>query len=188
MGVLADRYGLTDRTVREFELGLMERQSGPWVTIPVRDGQGKLINVKSRYIGRSPKINDAIKYLNWRGHGAAALYPAHRLPPPGSRVLIVCGMFDAIVGRQYGWDTVTSTAGVNVPWPPDWEDIAEHWDVTVLFDRGEEPWADRLAAQLGCRAVHLPAGLPPGTDLADMFTQHGWARWDLIGLLDWEEP
>jgi hypothetical protein len=183
--VLADRYGLRLATIRGYELGLDERRSGPWITIPIRDGNGKLINVRSRYIGRRARLHETgEKYRNWPGYGSPPhLYPANAMPSPGSRLLVCCGEFDVLTARANGVPAVTTTGGVDAPWPEEWADIAAHWRVTVLFDRGEERWADRLAADLGSHAVHMPRKLPPGTDVSDLFNKHRWSRRRLLRLL-----
>ena len=112
------------------------------------------------------------KYRNLRGRGEAALYPAHRLPAQGLAPTRLLREFDALAARQAGIAAVTTTGGADT-WPEGWDDLARHYCVTVTYDRGEEPWAERVADRLGARVIHLPADLPRGTDLARLSVERG---------------
>lgn len=171
---LAERYGLLPSTLREYEIGLDWRPDGPWVTIPIRDAAGALVNVRRRYIGGKPWLYETgRKYRNLTGRGEPRLYPANRLPLDGSRLLVCCGEFDALVFRQVtGLAAVTTTGGAS-NWPVGWDDLATRFDVTVTYDRGEEPFAEVVARRLGARVSHLPVDLPIGTDLASLYKSGG---------------
>lgn len=174
VGWVERRYGLTPETLRAYEIGLEWRPSGPWLAIPIRDGDGALVNVRRRYVGRKPALHETgRKYRNLKGRGEPRLYLAHRLPPEGSPLVVCCGEFDALVFRQAtGLAAVTSTGGAN-NWPAGREDLAERFDVTFAYDRGEEVYAELIARRLGARVASLPADLPHGTDLADLYRSGG---------------
>lgn len=175
---IADRYGLTEATVRDYELGLEwrgRRGAEPWLSIPIRDADGALVNVRRRYAGKRPELHaTGEKYRNLKGRGEVRGYPAHRLPPEGARLLVCCGEADALVFRQAtGLAAVTSTGGAS-NWPESgWDDLAARFDVTVIYDRGEEEFARRIADRLGARFRALPQDLPVGTDLADLYRECG---------------
>jgi hypothetical protein len=176
VAALQKRYGLLPETLREFEIGLeLQRRDGPWISIPIRDEDGELVNVRRRYFGRKEELNrTGRKYRNLTGRSEARLYPADWLPPEGSSLIVCCGEFDALAARQARIAAVTSTGGANV-WCEGWDDLARRFDVTITFDRGEEVYAEALARQLGggARASHLPASLAAGADLAGVYAQRG---------------
>jgi DNA primase len=133
-----------------------------------------LVNVRRRYFGAKPELHKTgLKYRNLTKRGEARLYPAHRLPAPGSHVLVCCGEFDALAARQAGIAAVTSTGGANF-WCEGDEHLLDDYRVTVTYDPGEEPWAERVADRLGAR--HIPATWPRGTDLARLYAERGPAE------------
>lgn len=168
------RWPLGTRTLRTFEVGAALRPDGWWAWIPVRDEAGGLVNVKRRYLGNDPNLNvTGRKYRNWPGHGRPRLYPAHRLPPEGSPLLVLCGEADVMtVWQVAGVPAVTTTGGVDT-WPKEGDDLGRQFNVTVMFDRGEEAWASRLAVRLGGQVARLPYELPHGTDLSDLAREWG---------------
>lgn len=170
------RYGLRARTLRRYEIGLELRWDGPWLSIPIRDADGALVNVRRRYLGPKRELHaTGRKYRNLTGRGEPRLYPAHRLPAEGSPLVVCCGELDALVHRQAARvAAVTSTGGAST-WPTGWDDLGSRFDVTVTYDRGEEAFAERVAERLGARALPLPATLPVGTDLADLYREGGAA-------------
>lgn len=157
--------GLTDDTVRRFRLGMRDEQT---ISFPVlRDGEA--VTAVTRNFRREQKP----KYLSARGH-PAALYPD---VPAGRSVVLVAGMLDALVGRQFGVPTVTTTCGTSLPGPL----VAELAGsgvrrVAVVYDVGEEPFARGGAVRL--RALGLeawPVTLPlrrNGADLVDYLHEH----------------
>ena len=103
------------------------------------------------------------------------MYLADRLPSRGSPLLVCCGEFDAMILRQAtGLAAVTSTGGAS-NWPEGWDDLAARFAVTVTYDRGEEGFAADVGCRLHARIVNLPADLPRGTDLADLYGLRGAA-------------
>src|SRR5215211_5657602 len=76
VAALQRRYGLTVETLREFEIGLeLQRRDGPWISIPIRDEGGRLVNVRRRYFGRKAELRaTGRKYRNLTGRSEARLY------------------------------------------------------------------------------------------------------------------
>ncbi len=107
------KRGINADTLKQFDIGLSSTDER--VTIPVRDFDGSLLNVR-RYKPQ-PK-DDEPKMLSIKGHGSPwRLYPAERLLGPFNGVLIVCaGELDALLAIQEGLPAITRTTGENSGW------------------------------------------------------------------------
>jgi hypothetical protein len=94
-------------------------------------------------------------------------------------------MMDALLGRQSGLPTVTSTAGAAVGRAL-FERFADR-RVAVVFDAGEESRAERVARELTVANARsawvVPLPLPEGGDVADWFVKYGRSRDELIELI-----
>lgn len=101
----------------------------------------------------------------------AALYP----DVPDGPVILCEGGFDALLGRQHGLPTVTTTCGAQLPEP-----LAARFarmDVTVIYDAGTNTalTVERLRAA-GAGHVHVvdlaAEGLADGEDVTDWFMKY----------------
>lgn len=144
--------------------------------LPVFDNGGELVNVIRRFYPRLPK-NDRgkdVPYIGLRGR-PHALYPDI---PQGRSVLLVAGMFDALLGRAKGLPTVTATNGTGFGQSLAAALVGKR--VAVLFDVGEEKAAERVVNVLraeGVRAWFVPNRLPEeGDDLTDWFVKYALSR------------
>lgn len=140
--------------------------------------KGKLVNVVRRFLG-----SDSKRYSGLRGRGHQLWPDVDLLPGAGGVVVLVVGMRDACVGRAAGTCAFTTTGGVEAGWPDEWlKDMAPRRRFHLVFDVGEEKFADRLgqrlmqAGALYARTDALPRGLGPGGDLAKMAAEGGVAR------------
>ena len=171
-------YGLSAETAVTHGLGLDWNRDGPWIHFPVRDQSGVIVNNRRRYVGPKPELHaSGHKYRNLTGRGEPRLYLAHELRPEGGPLIVTGGEFKALILQQLGIAAVSSTGGVS-NWPAEWDDLASRFDVTVVYDRGEEVYADALGRRLGAQVLYLPRHLAPRVDLSDLAREHGhdWLR------------
>jgi hypothetical protein len=170
LSYLNEKRGLTVETIRRFQLGYgIDKDAVGW---PVWDENGELDSYRWRFLNKDaePKI------MGMAGR-PAQLYPD--VPATGG-LLLVAGEFDALVGRQMGLPTVTTTCGTTLP-----AHLAPRLAgriVFTMYDVGESRAAKRTTARLrdlGSQAavVHLALlGLPNKGDLNDFFLQGGTAE------------
>jgi hypothetical protein len=159
--------GLSNRTIRKYELGW----DGEAHTFPVFSDAPNLVRHRP---GGTPK------YKALSGH-EAVLYP--NLPTTTS-VVLVAGMFDALIGLQHGVPAVTTTCGSAFPMR-----LAERFrgkSVAVCFDAGEGTEAILAAHKVresGGEAWVVELDLPAGQDLSDWFVRHRRTRERLYTLI-----
>lgn len=106
---MTEDRGLTKQSIREHQIGW----DGQRFTIPVRDENGELVNVR-RYKPSARKHSQ--KMISWgTGWGEGRLLGWDLLTDESSRdVILHAGELDYIIGRQYGLPSVTHTSGENV--------------------------------------------------------------------------
>jgi hypothetical protein len=172
-----ERRGLSEQTLERWLIGW----NGDRYTIPILNGDGELINVRRYKMGAA---ND--KMLNWPGHGDACLYGVDALDD--SKVLITEGEMDMLLARQYGFPSLTVTAGAGT-WMPSFTPMFFGKSVYVVYDVDEagEKGAKKVAAALAgvasaVRIVKLPL-TKKGSDLTDYFVNQGYGRRNLVTLL-----
>jgi hypothetical protein len=167
--------GLTEHTIRQNELGW--ESDPPAFTFPVYDAQGELVNVVRR---PWPDAEPGRKYVSLPGrnrtNAGIQLYP----DVPSKGPLLLCeGLFDALLGRQHGLQTVTSSQGVN-SFLDEWLPLFSGRTVAVMFDVGAEKVMRGCAAALcaaGAEAwpvrLRLLLGEGEGKDLSDYLNGSG---------------
>ena len=171
---LRSERGLTDETIRRYELGYDRDEDA--ILIPVRDATGNPVALKRRFLAPDAKPKTA------NSVGPLRLYPA--LPAKGW-LLFVPGELDALSGRQLRLPTVTSTGG----WlSKDQFPLLSRRQIVLLPDVGEELAAEYQADALrkeGCEVliVHWPRGCPDKFDLNDWVAKRGGTRDALLGLI-----
>lgn len=122
---LQEQRGLTEHTIIEWELGW----DGQRYTIPVRDAEGDLLNVRRYKMGAGSSSN---KMLNLAGHGQAAIYRPDILAEQ-DQVVITEGEMDCILLNQTGVPAVTHTAGAST-FRPQWGQLFTDKVVWVCYD------------------------------------------------------
>jgi hypothetical protein len=171
MAYLCRHRGLARAQIVAYGLGLMGRHPYPSYLFPVRGEGGELLTV----VKHSPWADQ--RYDVPRG-SQAALYPSL---PRGQAVVLVAGMFDALLARQHGLPAVTTTCGARLP-----SELATRFAgkrVAVVFDAGEEDKADRAVERLPCEAWAVRLPLPEGDDVAAWFAKYGRTREELLHLI-----
>lgn len=175
---LHEKRGLNDDTLRRRMLGY----DGDRYMIPVYDAAGALVNVR-RY--KPESIRD--KMMNWPGYGSASLYLVDNLAH--SDVVLLCeGEMDSLIGEQYGFATVTATAGAGT-WQEQWSNAFTGKHVYIVYDNDQagEGGARKVANHLkkvaaAVYVVKLPVAAKQ--DLTDYFVAQGLGRNDLKALLE----
>lgn len=179
---LHDKRGLNDDTLRKRMLGY----DGDRYMIPVYDAAGALVNVR-RY--KPESIRD--KMLNWPGYGSANLFLVDNLAH--SDVVLLCeGEMDALIGEQYGFATVTATAGAGT-WQEQWSNAFTGKTVYIAYDNDQagESGARKVANHLKkVAAAVFVMKLPVAAkqDLTDFFVAQGLGKRDLKALMDATVP
>lgn len=173
---LRQQKALDPITIRNRLLGLRKRTDGLWFTIPIFQGRRQLTlrTVKERQ--RPPERSDQPKYRATRGRGIH-LYP---WPIPPGDVVICAGEFDQMNLEHAGFNAVTSTGGADPrSWPEEWlSRIGGGRRCRIMFDRGEESFADALANRLArfspaVSVIYLPDDLPSKADVTDLAREWG---------------
>lgn len=170
--------------VREFGLMLVPRMAwndghGAALGFPIYQ-DGKPVNMVRRFLAEEKR------YAGLRGRGHWLWPDRMGLPGIGSSIVLVVGLRDACVGRAAGVCAYTTTGGVEA-WPDGWlEWLAPGRRFHLIFDIGEEPWAERLGDRLltagarGAVVEQLPPWLGPGGDLCSLAVERGMA-----GAMTW---
>ena len=173
-----EKRGFTPETIASFQLGW----DGERVTIPIRDGDGKLVNVR-RYLRDSK--GEAGKMIGFAGNNEMRLFP---LPLPQDEILLVEGEWDAILARQHGFPAITVTSGAgnfNTAWPP----LFAGRRVTVAYDndgagqRGAQKVAGHLAPDAHAVLTLQIPNLPDKGDVTDFFVEQGRSADELSQLI-----
>jgi L-amino acid N-acyltransferase YncA len=175
---LHDKRGLRDETLRKRMIGY----DGDRYMIPVYDGDGALVNVR-RY--KPESIRD--KMLNWPGYGSANLYLMDNVAE-SDMVLLCEGEMDALIGEQYGFATVTATAGAGT-WQEQWSNAFTGKHVYIAYDNDPagESGARKVATHLKKVAASvyvLKLPVAPKQDLTDFFVAQGLGKNDLKALIE----
>jgi hypothetical protein len=173
---ILQRRGINKTTIRRYKLGY----DGERIVIPVRDPLGQLVNVR-RY-RMNAKAN---KMVNWPGYGDATLWGMDALKY--KRVFIHEGEMDAILQRQYGFPSLSPTAGAGT-WLPEWNVMFAGKIVYFVYDVDQqgEQGARKGANQLRNVAeqiyiVKLPM-TAPGSDITNYYVDQGYGRQNFIDL------
>lgn len=181
-----DARGISTATIREMDIGW----NGSRYTIPVRDEDGEIINVRM-YKLHASSAND--KMLNIPGHGTAAIYGVDEIAP-AEKVLITEGETDRILVRQIlnnaatGIAVVSATAGAKT-FKPEWVKLFKDKIVYVGYDNDDagRQGAAKVAKMLDPVArevyrVDVPVE-KPGADWTDFFHVEGHTVEDFADLI-----
>lgn len=178
--VMTDERGLTNDTLKFFQVGW----DGERYTIPVRDAEGVLQNVR-RYHPKAKASKDKMFSIN--GHGEVRLFHPELLSGY-DEVIITEGELDMMVAHQHGLPAVTHTAGAGTfkaHWGPEFQDK----DVFIVYDcddagrRGAVSAAKRLVPH--ARNVYIvDMNLDrKGADITDFLVNMGHTAADLKELM-----
>jgi hypothetical protein len=177
MNYLRER-GLPDATIKALRLAWGDASNR--FLFPVFEG-GELVNLV-RHDPDAPKGRRYIAAGGW----PSALYPSLL---PVKAVVLVAGMFDALIGREHDLPIVSTTCGKVLPdhLVPRFAGVER---VAVVYDAGEQDSAEVTAAKLktaGVESWSVSLPLPHG-DVADFFVKHHRSREELLNLIRKARP
>ena len=129
---LKDIRRLSDEVIDLYQLGTDERNGETRFTMPIRDEQGTVRDIR-RWLPPEYRADDeAKKMLHWRtGYGAARLYPIDQLA--AGEVVLCEGELDALALIAAGIPAITATCGVST-WPDALSQALRSMQITILMD------------------------------------------------------
>lgn len=180
--IITTKRGFTRETIERFQIGW----DGQRFTIPVRDAEGELVNVR-RYdpVAKNPKD----KMKSWGiGMGSAELfYP--KFLAENDEVIITEGETDCIIGQQFGLPTVTHTGGA-LTFRREWAESFTDKTVFICYDVDDsgKQGGQKVAAMLRRFAkavfiIRLPLQAK-GADLTDYLVEEGHSADDFRTLME----
>lgn len=187
--MLKERRGLTDDTLRRFQLGW----DGDRITIPVYDEFNTLVNFR-RYKWNS--TDDQWKVLNYvdeynNSYGEVRIFGIDRVVDPSIEYIVWAeGEMDRICAEQHGFPTACATSGAGT-WKPEWTKLFRNKKRVYLVQDNDE--AGRIATQKLCEklyrvvevyVINWPEDFPNKGDITDFFTKCKQTSEDFQQLLD----
>lgn len=173
--------GLRDGTLEEYEIGF----NGKQYTIPVRDLDGTLLNI--RFYDPSPS-SERRKIWGVTGHNDVVLYPMSILHSDPDRLGIVEGEWDALLSIQEGFLAITRTGAADT-WPVGASEMLAGRRLWICHDKDDKgDKANRQVARtMGPVSeelviVDLPYEHQPkhGKDLTDFWLEHERADFEAL--------
>jgi hypothetical protein len=177
---LAENHGIAKRLI---ERGISEKTMGRhqigWdgvrYTIPIRDGAGRLVNIRRYDPGNATRkmINYATKMHSYGS--PARLYGADRLRRYKGPIIVCEGEWDRLMLEQNGFPAVTGTHGAGC-WRSEWSKLFKKRKVAIIMDTDQpgKKAADVIAESVyleaeSVRIVELPFPDKSGKDITDFF-------------------
>lgn len=185
---LEDRRGWSREVIQRLGLrlcpaGTRHHVREDRVAIPVRDEQGRLVNLRLYRPGASEG-----KVVSWgRGFGAARLWPPPQDWGPGP--LWICeGEADTLCALSHGINACTQTGGAGT-WKPGFSAAFRGREVVICYDHDQagRDGAAKVALALSragatVRIVEWPDEMGDGEDLTDWLVTHGRSVDELLAL------
>jgi putative DNA primase/helicase len=172
--------GVSKGVTVKYELGFWEGNGQKRFSIPIRDNEGKAVNVRlwlpptGLYLDPK-KRKEAGKMKSWpdgiEGRGKARLWPLDQLKEPS---IILCeGELDVLALISHGFSAITATGGADT-WLEEWSSYFTGKDVLVCGDnddpgsKGALKRAESLSkAGAKVKIFEWPGNLPKGWDVTD---------------------
>lgn len=132
MAYLIEKRGLAKEVIDACQLGF--EQFTQRYTIPVRDAEGRLVNVR-RYKPDAPLSE---KLINMTGYGSPPrLYPISSFNNAAKEILVVEGEMDALSSLSHRVPAVSGTGGA-LRWDPTWGKLFAGMHVVLCYDNDKE--------------------------------------------------
>jgi putative DNA primase/helicase len=126
---LAETRGWSRELMAQLDLRLASFGETKRVAIPIRDEQGRLLNIRKYSPG--PANN---KVLNEKGFGAVQLWPVVGGGMSGRPTIWLCeGEPDCICALSHGLEAITATGGAG-SWRPEFNKHLKGRDVVIAYD------------------------------------------------------
>jgi hypothetical protein len=188
MEFLADRRGLTEETVVEYQIG----HDGSRYHIPIRNEDGECVNIR-RYKPDASRAQD--KMISWRtGFGQARLFPLDRVSDDRP-IYIFEGEMDCLLARQLGLNAITATGGSGTWRGEQWNELFRNRDVVICYDADEAGRVGSIAVAVelsevadSVKVVQIPLAEPAGADFTDYIVGHGHTVADFRRLVEVSPP
>lgn len=141
---LASKRGISEQVARKYQIGVWEKNEQKRFSIPIRDDDGKVVNVRlwlppvGEY--KDPEKRKAAgKIISWpdgvEGRGQARLWPLDQLQSP--RLVLCEGEIDALALISQDTPAVTGTGGAGT-WREEWSERFTGKVITIAYDADEE--------------------------------------------------
>lgn len=188
---LIEKRGLSVETLDKYEIGWdIKRQRN---TIPIRDEQGNIANIRLYNAKKEPKI---INFTDgeWKYGTPVRLYGIDELIASNKKQVILCeGEWDRIITQQEGFLAVTGTGGCGT-FRPEWVNYFEEKDLVIIYDKDDEGQKAAHSVVLqafkntkigSIKNVVLPLrGTKDDKDLTDFFHKRNLSASDLQKIID----
>ena len=179
--------GITDNTIDEYKLGWGQFYGHWWITIPIKNEEGKFSFFKLR---QNPEdTNNSNKYKFYPAGSESTVFGLEMLEGNEDSIVICEGEFDCMLLNSYGVPTITSTAGAGT-FKEGWiEKLKKLKKVYVCFDKDEagQKGAERLIPILEkslpkavIYGTTLPDRMIEGKDITDYFVKYNGNPDELI--------
>lgn len=194
-GFLTTKLQLSERIIKQFMIGF----DGERYTIPILDESGTVVNVR-RYDPNATDTEDKMKNYYQidptdPSNGVVSYGRPARLFPlsafgESDEIILVEGEKDCLIGREHGFNTLTTTGGA-AKWRSKWNELFRGKRVFICYDQDKagREGANRIAKELeavtGVYIVELPrpSSAIKGYDLSDFFLIEGASDTDFRTVL-----
>jgi DNA primase len=182
---LIEKRGIKPKVIDRYELGYDASTSR--ITIPIRDEQNQLVNVRCYH----PKAD--AKMISYReGYGQARLFPIRMFKKANEgddKLVALCeGELDALCGISHWLKCVTQTGGANT-WKSEFSPGFKDLNVIIAYDNDDAGRAGALKAAQSIAShaasveiVQWPDFMEEKEDLTDFFVKHRKTKDDFLQL------
>lgn len=187
--VLRERRGLTDDTLRRFQLGW----DGERITIPIYNEYNTLVNFR-RYKWNS--TDDQWKVLNYvdelnNSYGEVRIFGIDKIVDPSIEYVVWCeGEMDRIVAEQHGFPAACATSGAGT-WKAEWTKLFRNKKRVYLAQDNDEAGqnattklCEKLYRVVDVYLINWPESFPHKGDVTDFFTKCSLGAEDFQQLLN----
>lgn len=179
--------GLTDAVISDYKLGWGQFYGKWWITIPIRDKEGRYSFFKLRQDPEDTSSPD--KYKFYPSGSNATIFGWDMLEGNKDSIVICEGEFDCMLLNAQGVPAITSTAGA-MTFKEEWiEKLKNLKKIYLCFDKddaGEKgvqrlaPLLEKILPKAAIFKINLPERMIGGKDVTDYFTKYNGTPDELI--------
>jgi 5S rRNA maturation endonuclease (ribonuclease M5) len=182
--------GINNDLINKYKLGYGYFYGKYWITIPVKNSEGKVAFIKLRRLPDAQEGQE--KYKFYPKGSAADIYNGKALKET-DEIFICEGEFDSIILNSHGISAITSTGGVGT-FKSEWLERLKHLKrITICFDRDDagERGFNSLAKKISDFApsieifkITFPERMgDDNKDITDYFIRCGGSKEELLNDL-----